>query len=229
MQTQTVEVYINVAQDAESKLYDCEPKFTGEIVLRALTADGVVLHEARMTMANLDVSTSDYARVLVLAAALERLHTKLHGNQAGYALRVVQSSNNVEGWLARGWKRNTALVKELAGAVDNLLKLFPRREFVKLPRAELEADGNGSLLARRGDLANLSQFSYDGLPDIVAAIQQGATELIALEQNPPRVDAPPPAAVEPAVIEATETAPQDEEETSSAESTSSTFSQTKLM
>ena len=139
MQTQTVEVYINVAQDAESKLYDGEPKFTGEVVLRALAADGAMLHEAQMILPNLDVTTSDYARLVVLVAVLERLHTKLHGDQAGYALRVMQSSNNVEGWLARGFKRNSDKVKELAGAVDSLLKLFPRREFVKLPRAELEA------------------------------------------------------------------------------------------
>ncbi len=139
MQTQTVEVYINVAQDAESKLYDGEPKFTGAYLLRALDANGAVLHEAQVTLETLDVPTSDYARLLVLAAALERLHTKLRGDQAGYALRVVQSSNNVDGWLSRGWKRNTDKVKELAGAVDNLLKPFQRREFVKLPRAELEA------------------------------------------------------------------------------------------
>jgi hypothetical protein len=33
-------------------------------------------------------------------------------DQAGYALRVVQASNSVDGWLSRGWKRNTDLVKE---------------------------------------------------------------------------------------------------------------------
>ena len=139
MQTQTVEVYINVAQDAESKLCDGEPKFTGDYVLSALDSNGAVLLEARMALSSLNVSTSDYARLLVLATALERLHTKLRGGQAGYALRVVQSSNNVDGWLSRGWKRNTDKVKELAGAVDNLLKPFQRREFVKLTRAELEA------------------------------------------------------------------------------------------
>ena len=102
----------------------------------------------------------------------------------------------------------------------------------------LEADGCGSLLTRRGDLAHLSQFTYDGLPDIVAAIQQGATELITLEQNPPNVDtpqsAPIEASVEPVVAEAAEpvpqeSAPQDEPETPSVEPTPSTFSQTQLM
>jgi len=143
MQTQTVEVYINVAQDADSKLYDGDPKFTGEYVLRALDADGALLHEARMMLSDLNTLTSDYARLLVLTAALERLRNKLRGEQAEYALRVVQSSNNVEGWLSRGWKRNTEKVKELAGAVDLLLKPFQRREFVKLSRAELEAAMEG--------------------------------------------------------------------------------------
>ena len=97
----------------------------------------------------------------------------------------------------------------------------------------LEADGSGSLLARRGELAYLSQFTYDGLPDIVAAIQQGATELIALEQNPPSVDAPQPATVE-TVAQVDEPAPQEsareaEEEPPAVESTTPTFSQTQLM
>lgn len=100
----------------------------------------------------------------------------------------------------------------------------------------LEADGSGSLLARRGDLAHLSQFNYEGLPDIVAAIQQGATELIALEQNPPNVDAPPSAqsaVVEP-VADASEPAPQEsttqaEVEPAVVEPTTPTFSQTQLM
>lgn len=55
----------------------------------------------------------------------------------------------------------------------------------------LEVDGSGSLLARRGELAHLSQFTYQGLAEIVAAIQSGAEALIAIEQNPPVLDAPP--------------------------------------
>jgi len=91
----------------------------------------------------------------------------------------------------------------------------------------LEADGNGSVLARAGDLAHLSQFTYDGLPDIVAAIQQGATELLALEQNPPNVDAPQPAA-SPVPV-STEPTPQTAEEPSVTHPTLPIFSQTKLM
>ena len=55
----------------------------------------------------------------------------------------------------------------------------------------LEQDGTGTLLARRGDLAHLSAFTYHSLTEIVAAIQNGANQLIAVEQNPPHVDAAP--------------------------------------
>ncbi|MHB8625529.1 MAG: hypothetical protein ACYDBJ_00660 [Aggregatilineales bacterium] len=51
----------------------------------------------------------------------------------------------------------------------------------------LEADGNASLLTRRAELAHLSQFTYRGLPDIIAAIQSGAAQLIELEAQPPAI------------------------------------------
>jgi hypothetical protein len=139
MKTQLVEVLITVTQDAEGKLYDGEPKFTGGYVLRALDANGAVLHEVRGEVDNLEVATSDYARLLTLHAVLERLHGKLRDSKASYALCVLQSSKNVDGWLARGWKRNAETVKELAGAVDALLKPFARRDFIKLSREALEA------------------------------------------------------------------------------------------
>ncbi len=52
----------------------------------------------------------------------------------------------------------------------------------------LEADGNGSLLTRRGELAHLSQFSYSSLAEIVTAIQSGAAALAELEKNPPVIE-----------------------------------------
>jgi len=55
----------------------------------------------------------------------------------------------------------------------------------------LEPDGSGSLLARRGDLAHLSQFTYSGLTEIVTAIQHGAAALISVEENPPTLEMPP--------------------------------------
>ncbi|MCC6189945.1 MAG: hypothetical protein IT318_12995 [Anaerolineales bacterium] len=139
MQAYTVEILVNVTQDEESRLYGGAPKFTGEYVLRALDIRGDVLREARITLVDLGVTTSDYARLRTLHIALDRLYDKLCGARAGYALRVVQSSKNVDGWLARGWKRNIAQVKEMTGDVDTLLTPFPRREFVRLSRAELEA------------------------------------------------------------------------------------------
>jgi|GEM_PF-857035 len=139
MKTHTVEILITVAQDAASKLYDGEPKFTGEYVLRALDTDGTVLHEARVTVNDLDVTTSDCARLITLQTALKRLHGKLADGKAWYALRVVQSSKNVDGWLDKGWKRNAETVKACADVVDALLKPFARREFIKLSREELDA------------------------------------------------------------------------------------------
>ncbi len=98
----------------------------------------------------MNVTTSDCARLLTLQAALKRLHGKLNDGKAGYALRVVQSSKNVDGWLDKGWKRNVETVKTLAGAVDTLLKPFVRREFVRLSREELDeyiATGEGVMLS----------------------------------------------------------------------------------
>lgn len=134
MKTHTVELFINVTQDDAS--------FTGEYTLRALSAEGVLLHEAQAILPNLTVTTSDYARLLTLQAALERLHTKLCGGKAMYALRVIQSSKNIDGWLAQGWKRNAEQVRTLAGSVDALLTAFPRKSFVHVPRAELDPPSN---------------------------------------------------------------------------------------
>ena len=67
----------------------------------------------------------------------------------------------------------------------------------------LNGDGSGSLLARRGELAHLSQFSYSGLAEIVSAIQRSASALIEVEQNPPAINEPPspPNTFQPTVTE----------------------------
>ena len=143
MKTHTVEILITIAQGSEAA-------FTGDYVLRALNSDGAVLHEARELVSNLNVTTSDCARLLTLQAALERLLGKLNKGKAWYALRVVQSSKNVDGWLDKGWKRNAETVKAYAGVADTLLKPFTRREFVKLSREELDeyiATGEGMMLS----------------------------------------------------------------------------------
>jgi len=149
MKTHIVEILITVAQDATSKLYEGEPKFTGEYVLRALDAQGVVLHEAHVTVTDLDVTTSDCARLVTLQTALKRLHSKLADGKAWYALRVLQSSKNVDGWLDKNWKRNAETVKACASVVDTLLKPFAHCEFIKLSREELDeriATGEGVML-----------------------------------------------------------------------------------
>jgi len=150
MKTHTVEILITVVQDNASKLYEGEPKFTGEYVLHALDANGTLLHEVRVTVNDLDVTTSDCARLLTLQTALKRLHSKLADGKAWYALRVLQSSKNVDGWLDKGWKRNAETVKACAGAVDTLLKPFARCEFIKVSREELDeriATGEGVMLS----------------------------------------------------------------------------------
>ena len=67
----------------------------------------------------------------------------------------------------------------------------------------LNADGSGSLLARRGELAHLSQFSYSGLAEIVTAIQDSASALIEVEQHPPviTVSPSPSTTIQPPVAE----------------------------
>ncbi len=133
MKTDIVEVLISVEQDYSGLT------FTGAYVLRAFAGNGSLRYETSATVPELRVSTSDYARLITLAAALQRLHDKLCGSKAWYMLRVVQSSKNVDGWLAHGWKRKAVHVKELAGRVDRLLTPFPEREFIKLPRELLSA------------------------------------------------------------------------------------------
>jgi hypothetical protein len=77
----------------------------------------------------------------------------------------------------------------------------------------LEADGSGSLLTRRGDLAHLSQFQYRGMPEIVAAMQSGAAQLANLEQHPPVLESETAPATELPV----ETSPEPVEADPSAE------------
>jgi len=52
----------------------------------------------------------------------------------------------------------------------------------------LNADGSGSLVTKRGDLAAMRQFTYREMKDIIAAIQQGAAQLVAVENDPPPND-----------------------------------------
>jgi hypothetical protein len=53
----------------------------------------------------------------------------------------------------------------------------------------LNADGTGTLLTKRGDLACAHSFTYRDLKEIIATMQQSAAQLVEIEQNPPS-DAP---------------------------------------
>jgi len=154
MQTQIVDVLINVTHDEDSKIHDGKPKFSGDYVMRALNAAGAVLHEARLTVRDLDVPTSDYARLLTLRAALERLHSKLRGDQAGYALRVVQASNNVDGWLSHGWKRVTS------GFTRSSSRPRPSRSTKKPTTATITTGSRTTGSTRRAKLNRGCQSSF---------------------------------------------------------------------
>ncbi|MCC7447115.1 MAG: hypothetical protein IT324_06850 [Anaerolineae bacterium] len=52
----------------------------------------------------------------------------------------------------------------------------------------LNADGSGSLVAKRGDLAAVRQFTYRDMKDIIGSLQQGAAQLVAVEKDPPPTD-----------------------------------------
>ncbi len=52
----------------------------------------------------------------------------------------------------------------------------------------LNTDGTGTLLARRGELAHLSQFTYSAMREIVSAIQMSAAQLLEIEKSPPPLE-----------------------------------------
>ena len=106
--------------------------------LRALDGKGERLYDA-LTSSKAAVHTSDGARMQMLITALERLTARLKTEGADYRLKVFQSSKNVEGWLAHGWKRNVPEVQRLTARIDVLLQRFPDVIWVKLPRAQVAA------------------------------------------------------------------------------------------
>jgi len=128
----TVEIFLDVHETSEYGSFDAT------YGLRALDGKRTVLYADRGTF-NADVHTSDAARMEALIKALERLVSKLKTESAPYRLCICQSSKNVEGWCAKGWKRNALEVQRLAGRIDTLLKHFPDVDWVKMPRAQVEA------------------------------------------------------------------------------------------
>jgi len=129
-----VELIVDAADTPEYGL------FRGLYHLRALDGRGRVLYEARQEILALDAIASDNTRLRLIGDALERLTGKLKTEEAPYRLRIVQTSKMVEGWLRQGWKQNTSTaVRALCQPIDQLLKRFPDREWVRLPRAQFDS------------------------------------------------------------------------------------------
>ncbi len=126
----TVELVIDASDSAQ------EETFEGVYGLRALDGKGERLYDA-LTSSKAAVHTSDGARMQMLITALERLTARLKRDQADYCLKVFQSSKNIEGWCAKGWRRNVPEVQRLTARIDTLLQRFPDVEWVKMPRAQI--------------------------------------------------------------------------------------------
>jgi hypothetical protein len=70
----------------------------------------------------------------------------------------------------------------------------------------------GQILVQRGSLATFCQFAYSSLSEISAAIQQAATSLIQLEENPPAISPASTVAPQPnAITEAQEPVEADDD------------------
>jgi hypothetical protein len=128
----TVEIIVDASDPVELG------KFTGQFGLRALNSTGTLLYDLRGEIVA-DVHTSDGARMHTLAGALERLTTRLKSECATYHIRIYQCSKNIDGWMARGWKRNVPEVQRLTTALDELLVRFPKVEWVKESRTSVNA------------------------------------------------------------------------------------------
>jgi hypothetical protein len=128
----TVELVIDVTECSESY------HFEGSFGLRALDEDGKTHCEARQTV-QIEANTSDEARLHTIIAGLERLTTRLTSNTANYRLRIYQTSREVDGWLAHGWKRGVPEIQQLATRIDTLLRAFPKSTFVREPQAQMQS------------------------------------------------------------------------------------------
>ena len=130
----TVELIVDTQDstqsDAAAKHFHCT------YGLRALDTAGGVVHQKRYQL-EISETSNDFAKLQALTVALRLLQTNLGGAQARYGLKVVQSSRNIEGWLAKGYKRNTLQVNTLCGTLDELLRVFPQTAWHKVSRDEV--------------------------------------------------------------------------------------------
>jgi hypothetical protein len=128
----TVELVIDVTECSELH------HFEGSFGLRALDENGKTRCEARQTI-QIEANHSDEARLHTIIAGLERLTLRLTSNSANYCLRIYQTSREVDGWLAHGWKRGVPEVQRLTTRIDTLLRAFPKSTFVREPQAQLQS------------------------------------------------------------------------------------------
>jgi hypothetical protein len=128
----TVELVIDVT--------DCDDPhhFEGILGLRALDDQGQPLYDAQQIL-QVEANTSDGARMQTIIAGLERLTTRLKTDTAPYRLHIYQTSKNVDGWLAHGWKRNVPEVQRLTHRIDTLLRAFPETDWLKTPRPQVQS------------------------------------------------------------------------------------------
>jgi hypothetical protein len=105
--------------------------------LRALDSDGAPLLEKRLAV-TAQTGSSDCAKLQAIKHCLTLLKMRAKDQAIDYELRVLQSSKNVDGWLARGWKRNSPPIAEVTSDIDTLLKHFPQVDSIKLPREKVQ-------------------------------------------------------------------------------------------
>jgi hypothetical protein len=112
--------------------------FEGIYGLRALDDQGHTLYDAQQVL-QIKVNTSDGARMETIIAGLERLTARLKAETAPYHLRIHQSSKNIDGWLAHGWKRNVPEVQRITHRIDMLLRAFPETVWIKEPHPQVQS------------------------------------------------------------------------------------------
>jgi hypothetical protein len=128
----TIELIIDVVECDEPH------HFEGIYGLRALDDQGHTLYNAQQVL-QIEVNTSDGARMETIIAGLERLTARLKVETAPYHLHIHQSSKNIDGWLAHGWKRNVPEVQRLTHRIDTLLRAFPETAWIKEPRPQVQS------------------------------------------------------------------------------------------
>jgi hypothetical protein len=139
----TIELIIDVTE------CDHPQRFEGIFGLRALGETGQLLYDTQHII-QMEANTSDGARMQTIIAGLERLVSRLKTDSATYRLSIHQTSKNIDGWLAHGWKRNVPEVQRLTHRIDTLLHAFPETQWIKQPHPQVQS--RMSRIGRGGDV-----------------------------------------------------------------------------